>query len=162
VLKRLYVHNYKCLVNFEINFDQDISLFLGANGSGKSTVFEVLRKIIELLLDEKKIVNVFKNADKTRWLQREPQNFQFEMDVEIQSNIYKYLLTVDLGSYPSEAAKIKNESLYSNNEMLLESKEESDFDNARSYVPSGVAVDSHISYKIRPFGRICNKYLLFT
>ena len=42
MLKRLYVHNYKCLVNFEINFDQDISLFLGANGTGKTSVLTAL------------------------------------------------------------------------------------------------------------------------
>ncbi|KJV06625.1 AAA family ATPase [Methylocucumis oryzae] len=54
MLKRLYIHNYKCLVNFEIHFDQDVSLFLGGNGSGKSTVFEVLKKIIDMVLEEKK------------------------------------------------------------------------------------------------------------
>jgi predicted ATP-binding protein involved in virulence len=46
MLKRLYIHNYKCLVNFEINFDKDISLFLGANGSGKS----ITQKAVALIL----------------------------------------------------------------------------------------------------------------
>lgn len=44
MLKRIYIDNFQCLVNFELNFDS-INLFLGGNGSGKSTVFEVLRKI---------------------------------------------------------------------------------------------------------------------
>ena len=85
MLKRLYIHNYKCLVNFEINFDKDISLFLGANGSGKSTIFEVLGKLIDFILNEQKIEALFQNSDKARWLQREPENSRFEMDIETQN-----------------------------------------------------------------------------
>ncbi len=94
MLKRMYVHNYKCLVNFEINFDQDISLFLGANGSGKSTVFEVLSKLVRLIVDEEKIGNVFDFVDSPRWLDRETIDIQFELDFEINSSIYKYSLVV--------------------------------------------------------------------
>lgn len=152
MLKRLYIHNYKCLVNFEINFDKDISLFLGANGSGKSTVFEVLRKVIGLVLEQKKIVNVFKNSDKTRWLQREPENSRFEMDIQIKGEIYKYVLTIDLGGYPSEDAKILEEILYYKNEKLFDAKEEIGFDNSRSCLfRFGVAIDLEIAHKTRPF-----------
>ncbi|MFZ2450347.1 MAG: AAA family ATPase [Methylovulum miyakonense] len=132
MLKRLYVHNYKCLVNFEINFDKDISLFLGANGSGKSTVFEVLRKVIGWVLDQKKISTVFKNSDKTRWLQREPENSRFEMDIQIKGGIYKYALTMNLGTYPSEETKLVEEILYYKNEELFDAKENLSFDNSRS------------------------------
>lgn len=152
MLKRLYVHNYKCLVNFEINFDQDISLFLGANGSGKSTVFDVLRKVIDLVLDQKKIVTVFKNSDKSRWLQREPENSRFEMDVQIKGETYKYVLTLDLGCYPSEDAKIVEEILYYKNEKLFDAKEEIGSDNSRSCLfRFGVAIDVAIAHKTRPF-----------
>ena len=41
MLKRLYVDNFRCLVDFELNFDS-INLFLGDNGAGKSTIFDVL------------------------------------------------------------------------------------------------------------------------
>ncbi len=41
MLKRLYVDNYKCLVNFEF-VPQQIQLLLGVNGTGKSSVFDVL------------------------------------------------------------------------------------------------------------------------
>jgi AAA15 family ATPase/GTPase len=49
MLKRIYIDNFRCLVNFELNFDS-INLFLGGNGSGKSTVFEALRKLQSLLI----------------------------------------------------------------------------------------------------------------
>jgi len=37
MIKRLYVDNYKCLVNFDLKLDE-LSLLLGLNGSGKSSV----------------------------------------------------------------------------------------------------------------------------
>lgn len=40
MLKRIYINNFRCLVNFELNLES-INLFLGANGSGKTTVFDV-------------------------------------------------------------------------------------------------------------------------
>ena len=49
MLKRIYIDNFRCLVNFELNVDA-INLFLGGNGSGKSTVFEALRKIQNFIL----------------------------------------------------------------------------------------------------------------
>jgi len=37
MLQRLYVDNYKCLVNFELPL-QELSLLLGPNGAGKTSV----------------------------------------------------------------------------------------------------------------------------
>ncbi len=42
MLKRIYIDNFRCLVNFELSVDS-INLFLGPNGAGKSAVFDVLR-----------------------------------------------------------------------------------------------------------------------
>ena len=49
MLQRLYVHNFRCLENFELNLkDLPSSLLIGKNGSGKSTIayaLEVLQSI---------------------------------------------------------------------------------------------------------------------
>lgn len=50
MLKRLYADNYRCLVNFEIDFNE-ITLLVGPNGGGKSTIFDLLFKIRELIID---------------------------------------------------------------------------------------------------------------
>ncbi|TRW92888.1 AAA family ATPase [Candidatus Methylobacter oryzae] len=126
MLKRLYVHNYKCLVNFEINFDKDISLFLGANGSGKSTVFEVLTKLRRVIIDEEKIENVFNKYHITRWLdesERKNVNIHFELDIEIGESIYKYKLVLWHLYVISDDIMMSEESLYHNNKMLIESKD---------------------------------------
>lgn len=120
MLKRLYVHNYKCLVNFEIKFDQDISLFLGANGSGKSTVFEVLTKLRRVIVDEEKIANVFDDTDSPRWLKEyyEKTDIRFELDIEFNNVIHKYLLVI---TFTNEWS-IYEESLYFDNIEIFESK----------------------------------------
>jgi len=49
MLKRLYVHNYRCLVNFELGFDR-LNLLIGGNGSGKSTVLDALRLVRHVIV----------------------------------------------------------------------------------------------------------------
>jgi predicted ATPase len=127
MLKRLYVHNYKCLVNFEINFDKDISLFLGANGSGKSTVFEVLDKLRRVIVDEEKVANVFDYRDTPRWLtpnlMSEP-DIRFEVDI-VGSNddLYKYLLIIDVAEDDSGVLCIKEESLSCEELLFIQTKD---------------------------------------
>ncbi|MDP3334410.1 MAG: AAA family ATPase [Methylococcaceae bacterium] len=139
MLKRLYVHNYKSLVNFEINFDKDISLFLGANGAGKSTVFEVLAKLRRVIVDEEKIENVFNIFDSPRWLKSEEADINFELDFEIGCSIYRYSLAIHLGGFFADTG-IKKESLYRNDEKIIDEEilsgeeEPYEFDNSRSYI----------------------------
>jgi len=146
MLKRLYVHNYKCLVNFEINFDKDISLFLGANGSGKSTVFEVLAKLRRVIVGEEKVENVFDERDFPRWLNLPPPGkteIHFELDIEIDTYPFQYQLILELDNFTSEIY-VKEENLLWKNEQCLRSKDntttdlirnlEYPFDNSRSNV----------------------------
>ncbi len=44
MITKIYVHNYKCLNNFELSLKES-NLLVGANGAGKSSVFEVLSSI---------------------------------------------------------------------------------------------------------------------
>ncbi|MBK9015267.1 MAG: AAA family ATPase [Saprospiraceae bacterium] len=41
-IKRLYINNYKSLVNFELVEPNPFSVFVGPNAAGKSNVFEAL------------------------------------------------------------------------------------------------------------------------
>ncbi|MEM7760078.1 MAG: AAA family ATPase [Cyanobacteria bacterium P01_A01_bin.40] len=65
MLKRIYVNNFRCLVNFDLTFD-NINLILGYNGSGKSALFEVIRKIQEFIVDDLKVEEIFSHQDLTR------------------------------------------------------------------------------------------------
>ncbi|NET56000.1 MAG: AAA family ATPase [Symploca sp. SIO2E6] len=93
MLKRIYIDNFKCLVNFEIKFEDNISLFLGANGSGKSTVYTALLRLKSLILGGYQVNQVFQITDLTRWENRLLQ--KIELDVQGNGGIYKYSLEIE-------------------------------------------------------------------
>ncbi|MEW5940775.1 MAG: AAA family ATPase, partial [Chloroflexota bacterium] len=115
MLKRLYVDNYKCLVDFELNFDA-INLFLGANGSGKSTVFEVLQKLRAVVNGESRVSEEFTSESRTRW-QASPLQ-RFELEISDGNQTYRYELGVE---YPknAEASRVEYERLWLDERPLL-------------------------------------------
>jgi predicted ATPase len=67
MIQRLYVHNFRTLVNFSIEFER-MNLLLGPNGSGKSTVLDVLDRLRRFLSEENpKVESIFSEEDCTRW-----------------------------------------------------------------------------------------------
>ncbi len=85
MLKRLYANNYRCLVNFELNFDE-LSLLVGPNGGGKSTLFDLLYKIRHLIVDNAKVSEVFPPEDITAWGNKSEQSF--ELDVQGRDGLF--------------------------------------------------------------------------
>ncbi len=93
MLTRLYADNFRGLINFEIRFDQ-MNLLLGENGSGKSTIFEVLSKLKSFILGQLPANEVFSWTDSTRWLSN--LNQKFEIEISYKKNVYLYTLEIEL------------------------------------------------------------------
>ena len=91
MLKRLYANNYRCLVNFEINFDELI-LLVGPNGGGKSTLFDLLYGVRHLIVDNAKVNEIFPAKDLTAWVKSPEQ--AFELDVQGQDGLFSYKLVI--------------------------------------------------------------------
>ncbi len=118
VLERIYIHNYKCLVNFELQL-QETALLLGANGSGKTAVLDVVFGIRKLLEGEAKITDpvAFHPSTLTRWQTGLKQ--VFEIDAAAGGETFRYRLEVEhdeLGRH----ARIVWESLVAGATMLFE------------------------------------------
>ncbi|HKI05833.1 MAG TPA: hypothetical protein VKK31_27885 [Thermoanaerobaculia bacterium] len=90
MLKRIFADNFRALVNFEFRPGQ-LSLLLGGNGSGKTTVFEVLGKLRDLIVLGLPASDLF-SLTRTRWETRDVQ--RFEVDVEGDGGIYRYVLEI--------------------------------------------------------------------
>ncbi|BBC26513.1 AAA family ATPase [Pseudanabaena sp. ABRG5-3] len=114
MLNRIYIDNFRSLVNFEISFDS-INLFLGANGSGKSTVFDAIHKIKVLISGASNLETLFVLADCCRWQISKVQNF--EIEVNGNGGIYKYELSVKHDNQQKTA--IVYERLWFNNNPLM-------------------------------------------
>ena len=92
MLKRIYVDNYKCLVNFETGLDQ-LNLFLGGNGTGKTTVFQVLQALQAFITDSARLNQLFPTSCLTRWQTSPVQQFSFS--VQDKTDTYTYELALE-------------------------------------------------------------------
>lgn len=89
MIKRLYIDNYKCFVNFEYQ-PASLQLLFGANGTGKTTLFDVLARLRDFVAGRKGVAESFAET-LTVWEQRDQQ--RFELDVESGGKLYCYSLT---------------------------------------------------------------------
>ncbi|AFZ24349.1 hypothetical protein Cylst_2110 [Cylindrospermum stagnale PCC 7417] len=115
MLKRIYIDNFRGLVNFELNFDS-INLFLGGNGAGKSTVFDVLLKIQTFVSGDEKVEVIFKSSDCTRWQKLAIQ--RFEIEITGNGGNYKYEFAIKHNSKKSKI-NVEYERLWFDNQPLL-------------------------------------------
>jgi len=125
MLKRLYIDNFRCFVNFEYKPERK-QLLLGENGSGKSSLLDAIRAVQGFVGengfgDFSRIV--FQNS-KTRWLNLPRQ--VFEIEAELEGKRYVYRLEINAQTDPKEM--VLGESLrvdgspildYSNGKLLL-------------------------------------------
>lgn len=91
MIERLYANNYRCLVNFEMNFDK-LTLLVGPNGGGKSTLFDLLYSIRDLLVNNAKVSEIFPPEDLTAWVNKTEQSF--ELDVKGEDGLFSYKLVI--------------------------------------------------------------------
>jgi energy-coupling factor transporter ATP-binding protein EcfA2 len=91
MLKRIFADNFRALVNFEFR-PGHLSLLLGENGSGKTTVFDVLGRLRDLIVLGRPASEMF-SYTRTRWETRYVQ--RFELDVQSQGGTYRYVLEIE-------------------------------------------------------------------
>lgn len=92
MITRIYIDNYRCFTNFEF-VPKNINLLLGANGSGKSALFEVLTGLVDLVVQSMEVAEIFPMTSRTRWEQRTSQ--RVELDVELSGQAFRYVLVVE-------------------------------------------------------------------
>ena len=90
MLNRMFVDNYKCLVNFELPL-QELTLLLGPNGVGKTSVLDVIFAIRQLLNGTAKVTDftAFPESTLTKWQSRPFQTFVLEADLDDEHYVYR-------------------------------------------------------------------------
>ena len=77
MLTRFYADNFRCLTNFELKLDA-ANVFLGANGTGKTSVLSVLQRIQHLVARGRRIHDVFPVRDLSLRQTTNTQRFEIE------------------------------------------------------------------------------------
>jgi ATPase subunit of ABC transporter with duplicated ATPase domains len=109
MLQRLYVHNFRCFENFEFKpQDQTASLLLGKNGSGKSTVREVLALFQSIGRGRTRVGELVKPTDFTQG--RTDRPMRFELEVVLDGKVFVYALILELPTRFREL-RVQHESL---------------------------------------------------
>jgi len=116
MLTKLYVNNYRCLVNFEIEFDH-LVLLLGTNGSGKTSIFDILYSIRRLIIDNDRVSEIFSLDDMTVWLDSKTQTF--ELSLSGNEGVYVYRLLLEFNK-EAKRLQIDSETLHYNGKRLFE------------------------------------------
>jgi len=95
MLQRLYVHNFRCLENFELKLkDMPYSLLIGKNGSGKSTVAAALEIFQHIGRGINRVSQLVQAKDFA--YSRTNLPMRFEIEVILSNSAYHYTLALEL------------------------------------------------------------------
>jgi predicted ATPase len=97
MIKRLYVHNFRCLENFELALGGRPSvLLLGRNGAGKTTVGRALEVLQGIARGKNRVGELVKPKDLTQGRTLVPA--RFEVEVTLAGRNYAYSVAFDFPS----------------------------------------------------------------
>lgn len=113
MITEIYVDNFRCLTNFRIKLNP-FQLWLGDNGTGKSSVMDVLTSI-QALLQGGHVADHFSGKSLTVWDTRKEQTFGVVL--QIDDDTYAYQLTIE-HSRQENKTRIKKEELKWNQSMF--------------------------------------------
>lgn len=119
MIRRMYIHNYKCFINFEVQLD-DFQLIAGPNGGGKSVFFEVLGKIKAFVCEKERVSDSFPISHTALGLSGEDSPLKLEIEIQDEEeNIFFYSLEVEYDRSNSQQ-RVFSEILKYNQTPLFE------------------------------------------
>jgi predicted ATPase len=140
---RCYADNYRCLANFELPLEP-LSVLLGANGSGKSTVLVLIASLRDFILGRGNSLELFPPQTLARWDKRIEQTF--ELGLTLDEGEYKYRLRVRHEAPERALNKVIEETLSLNGQPLFAANDQIIHLYIDSHVEGGQMLpDRHVS-----------------
>lgn len=106
MISEVYIDNFRCLVNFRIK-PGNFQLWLGDNGSGKTSVLDVLSYIQRVIRGDH-VEDIFTRSSLTAWDKRRDQTLGVSLTLD--GDVYKYELTIEYAKLENKQ-RIKREEL---------------------------------------------------
>jgi predicted ATPase len=92
MLKSVLIHNYRCFVGFEIHLPRRL-LLVGSNGSGKTSLWEALAALQDVVVRGVEVERAFPTRSLTRWLPNEWVQ-RFALVLQLGADEYRYELEI--------------------------------------------------------------------
>jgi len=108
MIRRLYVDNYRCLVDFTWE-PGPVSLSIGDNGTGKSTAADAVRLIQTWIQGSERLDDLLAPDILTRW--SESRIVRFELDLLLDQRLFEYKVSFEVSRRLSRPV-VKSESLH--------------------------------------------------
>lgn len=103
MIRRLYIHNFRCLENFVLPIRGHSSvLLIGKNGAGKTTVGLALEILQRIARGTNRVDDLVKPKDLAGGRMDVPM--RFEITVELDANIYEYVIAFE---FPSKFKELR-------------------------------------------------------
>lgn len=116
MLTRIYIDNFKCFSNLELQFGS-LQLLLGANGTGKSSVLEVIANLQTLLMGR---AGSRVRRTHTRWENRTRQTFEIDVLRSSDRSTFRYRIELE-SDQDRLKRKVAVESLIHNRDGIYKS-----------------------------------------
>jgi predicted ATPase len=130
MIQRLYVHDFRCLENFELILKYlPSALLIGKNGSGKSAIASVLGILQNIGRGVNKVGQLVQLKEFTRGRYDVP--IRLEIEVLLENKLYKYITSLELPEKFKEI-RVCEEQLIVSGELIYTNSLKSDY---KSLIP---------------------------
>jgi predicted ATPase len=157
---RLYADNYRCFSAFTLEFSS-LSVLLGSNGTGKSTVLTLFAKLRDFVTGRGRSLDLFPPETLCRWDKRIEQTFELGVKLE-EHGEYVYRLRIQHQAKEQALNKVVEETLSLNGKPLFEGTDQKVrlHNDRQTGNPVELLPDWHVSGISRIYERADNKKLI--
>lgn len=128
-LKELYINDYKLLKDFNILFEKNISIFIGINGSGKSTILEFISNTFYELYNHFVLIN------------KEKPTLQFRLRYEIEYEARNYEIYITSRNSTKEYYEVVIKKENENSKKYSRAQIEKEFKNGyKNILPQNLVI----------------------
>ena len=143
MLQRLYVHNFRCLENFELTMkEMSSALLIGKNGTGKSTIATALEVFQSIGRGINRVGQLVKSKDFTRGRYDIP--IRLEIEVLLDEKLYKYILALELPEKLKELRVFEEQLLVAGNPIYSRKEAQVTLHSSSQNRESQFLVDWHL------------------
>lgn len=116
MITRLYIHNFRTLLNFEVQL-KDFNLLIGRNGTGKTSILEVLGRLRRFIVDGAGVDDLYPEKDISTLASK--RSGRFEIDVHTGGMNFRYEIEI-AHDLEKKKSRIEKEVLLEDGNIIFE------------------------------------------